>query len=98
MRDVAIAIRVAANDLNVLRTLLALQARNVQNTRLLRDAEQVKFLNGESTLLVVNLRERAVLDESVKLAQYEAKVAAARAALAAAIGDPTRVSGIFGTP
>ena len=57
--------------------------------RLLRDAEQVRYENGEGTLLILNLRERLVLDESVKLAAVEAKVAGARAALAVATGDRT---------
>ncbi len=53
----------------------------------LRDAEQVRFVGGESTLLVVNLRERLLLDESVKLATVEGKLPAARAALVVAVGD-----------
>jgi len=97
-REVDIAIRIAANELDVLRRIVAQQERNVTRSVLLRDAEQVRFDNGESTLLVVNLRERAVLDESVRLAQLEARVAAARATLALAIGDPTRVPGLLTGP
>jgi outer membrane protein TolC len=63
------------------------QQANVRNARLLRDAEQTRFENGESTLLILNLRERLVLDESAKLAALEGKVASARAALALATGD-----------
>ncbi len=88
-RDVENAVRIAANELTVLAGLLELQQRNVERTRLLRDAEQERFATGESTLLVVNLRERAVLDESVRQAQYEARIAAARATLAVAIGNLT---------
>jgi outer membrane protein TolC len=95
-REVDNAIRIAANDLDVLRNLLALQERNVAGVRLLRDAEALRFANGESTLLVVNLRERAVLDEEVRLAQYQARVAAARASLAVAIGDVTTLPGVLG--
>lgn len=95
-RDVENAVRIAANELGVLRDIVAQQAANVTRLTLLRDAEQVRFENGESTLLVVNLRERAVLDEAVRLAQLEARVAAARAALAAAIGDPMAVAGVRG--
>ncbi len=95
-REIEISVRIAANELDVLRSLVALQARNVERTRLLRDAEEQRFANGESTLLVVNLRERAVLDEAVRLAQYEARVAAARAALAITIGDPRSLPGVLG--
>lgn len=97
-REVDNAIRIAANDLDVLRRIVVQQALNVSRSVLLRDAEQARFDNGESTLLVVNLRERAVLDESVRLAQLEARVAATRAALALAIGDPLRVPGLLTTP
>ena len=65
------------------------QVANVRNARLLRNAEQVRYENGEGTLLILNIRERLVLDEAVKLAAIEAKVAAARAALAVATGDRT---------
>ncbi len=97
-REVENAIRIAANDLNVLRELVATQTRNVARTRVLRDAEVERFNSGEGTLLVVNLRERAVLDESVRLAQYEARVAATRAALAVAIGDAGQLPLVLGQP
>lgn len=97
-REVDNAVRIAANDLSILRTLVELQTANVVGFRTLRDAEQVRFLNGESTLLIVNIRERKVLDESVKLAKYEAEVAAARATLAAAIGDPRLLPAVLGQP
>lgn len=86
-RDVEIDVREAMFDLANLERLLTVQRSNVRSARLLRDAEQTRYENGESTLLVVNLRERLVLDESVKLASLEAKVAGARGALAIATGD-----------
>ncbi len=95
-REVDNAVRIAANELDVLRSLVDLQARNLERTRTLRDAEEQRFNNGESTLLVVNLRERAVLDEAVRLAQFEARVAAARAVLAITIGNPSLLPGVLG--
>lgn len=86
-RDVEIDTREAIFDLANLERMLALQTGNVRGTRMLRDAEQIRFENGESTLLTVNLRERLVLDESIKLAALEAKLASARAALVIATGD-----------
>jgi hypothetical protein len=88
-REVEFDARAAIFDLFNLERLRQRQVANVRNARLLRDAEQVRFDNGESTLLILNLRERLVLDEAVKLAAVEAKVAGARAALAVATGDRT---------
>ncbi|HEY0931469.1 MAG TPA: TolC family protein [Gemmatimonas sp.] len=86
-RDIEIDARTAIFDLANLQRLLVAQEANVRNARLLRDAEQVRFENGESTLLILNLRERLVLDEAGKLASLEAKVASARGALVLATGD-----------
>ena len=88
-RDVEFDTRVAIFDLFNLERLRQRQVANVRNASLLRDAEQIRFENGESTLLILNIRERLVLDEAVKLAAVEAKVAGARAALAVATGDRT---------
>ncbi len=88
-REVEFDARAAIFDLFNLERLRQRQVANVRNATLLRDAEQVRFENGESTLLIVNIRERLVLDEAVKLAAVEAKVAGARAALAVATGDRT---------
>ncbi len=86
-RDLAYSVRIALNDVVLLERVLVAQRANVAAATALRDAEQVRYTNGESTLLVVNLRERLVLDEAVKLATVEGKLAAARAALVVAIGD-----------
>lgn len=88
-REVEFDARAAMFDLFNLERLRQRQVANVRNARLLRDAEQVRYENGEGTLLILNLRERLVLDEAVKLAAVEAKVAGARAALAVATGDRT---------
>ena len=91
-RDVEFDARAAIFELSNLQRLLDRQAANVRNARLLRDAEQVRFEGGESTLLILNLRERLVLDEATKLAALEAKVASARGALALATGDRTLIT------
>lgn len=90
-RDIAIAVHTAANDLAALDSLLQLQRQAVLQSRMLRDGEQRKFENGESTLFLVNTRERQVLDEELKRIALEAKYASARAALAVAIGEPARL-------
>ncbi len=88
-REVELDVRGAVFDLAALEQLLGRQRETVRLARLLRDAEQRRFENGESTLLVVNLRERLVLDEAVKLAALEAKVVGARGALVVAAGNPS---------
>jgi outer membrane protein TolC len=68
--------------------VLELQGQAVTQARQLLRGEQRRFENGESQLLVVNLRERLVLDEALKLASLEAKYVSVRAALAVALGEP----------
>lgn len=72
-RRVTIEIRAALNALMMVESAVQLQRDNVAAAGLLRDAEEVRFANGESTLLSVNLRERLLLDELVKLEQFNAK-------------------------
>lgn len=90
-REVAYELQIALNDVVLLERVIAVQRATVRGLSLLRDAEQQRFQNGESTLLVVNLRERALLDESNKLAALEGKIAATRAALVVALGDSSLV-------
>ena len=90
-RELAYGVRIALNDVVLYERLLQVQRANVEAASQLRDAEQTRFLNGESTLLTVNLRERLLLDESVKLAAVQGKLLAARAALVVAVGDPTLI-------
>ena len=91
-RELAYELRIALNDVVLLERLLTVQQANIRGAALLRDAEQTRYENGESTLLLVNLRERALLDESTKLASLEGKIAAARASLVVAVGDPTLIA------
>jgi outer membrane protein TolC len=81
------AVRIAANDLVTTVRLLDIQRITVTQAELLRAGEQRKFENGESTLFLVNARERLVLDERLKLAALEAKALGARAELAVSVGD-----------
>lgn len=92
-REIAYAVRVAANDLATTGRLLGIQRATVAQARLLRDGEQRKFENGESTLFLVNARERLVLDEQLKLAALEAKALGARAELAVSVGDAGELAG-----
>ncbi|MBX9928207.1 MAG: TolC family protein [Gemmatimonadaceae bacterium] len=88
-REIALDVRSATNALSALVEQLRGQAIAVEQSRLLLAGELRRFENGESSLLIVNLRERALLDERVRLAGLEAKYAAARTELAVAVGEPS---------
>lgn len=87
-RDVRLAVLVAVNEVLTVERILALQAEAVRQARFLRDGEQRRFENSESTLFLVNQRDRLLLDEQLKLVAFEAKYVKARAALALALGEP----------
>lgn len=90
-RDVSLEVRASANNLSAIDAQVDRQSRAVVQARILRDGEQRRYEAGESSLLLVNLRERSLLDEEVKLAALQAKRLALRAALAVAVGDPLAV-------
>ncbi len=87
-REVNNAARSAANDLGAAERLLTLQRVTVAQARLLLVGEQRRFDSGESSLLIVNIRERLVLDEEVRLAQLQSRQVSARAELAVSLGFP----------
>ena len=87
-RAVELEVRQAVNDLATAYAMLELQGAALRQARQLLAGDERRFENGESQLLVVNLRERLVLDEALKLASLEAKYVAARATLAVALGRP----------
>ena len=92
-RGVTLDVRQAANDLTTLAAVLAIQERALAQAELLLGGEQRRYAEGESSLLIVNLRERAVLDAALKRVDLEAKYVGARAALAVAVGDPQLIPG-----
>lgn len=92
-RDVTIVVERAAVELRAVEAQREGQARVLAATEALLAAEQRRFEIGESSLLIVNLRERAVLDERLRSAQLEGRRAAATGALAAALGTPQLLLG-----
>ena len=92
-RDVALAVDRATVELRGVEGQLAGQRRVIVATEALLVAEQRRFETGASSLLIVNLRERAVLDERLRLAQLEGRRAAALGALVVALGDPSLLIG-----
>ena len=67
------------------------QIEAVALARQLLAAEQRRFDAGESSLFLVNQRERGLLDETTKLADAEVKRVASAAKLATALGYPARL-------
>ncbi|MFZ9987213.1 MAG: TolC family protein, partial [Candidatus Nanopelagicales bacterium] len=88
-RDVTLLVDRALVELRGVEGQLEGQRRVIVGTEALLVAEQRRFETGASSLLFVNLRERAVLDERLRLAQLEARRATALGALIIALGDPT---------
>ena len=61
------------NELVALRSQVALQQQQYHNYLALQRGEETKFLNGESSLFLVNSRESKTLESMQKLAELEAK-------------------------
>lgn len=87
-REVEIDAQRALLELTTVDAQLTRQEALVALQERLLAAEQQRFAAGESTLLVVNLRERALLDERLKLASLVARRARALGTLAVATGTP----------
>jgi len=91
-RDVEIEARRALIELAAVDGQLGRQEQLVALQERLLAAEQQRFEVGESSLLIVNLRERALLDERLRLASLTARRARALGTLAVALGT-SRVDG-----
>lgn len=87
-RSIGVAIRTSANTLAMLDETLALQETTVSQAQQLLSGEQRRFDAGESTLFLVNARERAVIEERLKQILLQAKRVATAAELAVAVGQP----------
>lgn len=87
-RDVEVEAQRALIELVAVDSQLVRQEVLVTLQERLLAAEQQRFSAGESTLLVVNLRERALLDERLRLASLVARRARALGTLAVALGTP----------
>lgn len=92
-REVAVIVRTAAAEADAVSQALALQRTVVAYARTLVRGEQLRFDAGEGTLFLVNTRERALLDEELRLAAIEARRLVSLGELAAATGvwlEPVR--------
>lgn len=77
-REIDNRILIAYNQLLTAEQMIEIQQRLVQNASLLRNAEELRFESGESSLFLINQRERALLEAQSKLAELTAKYAKAK--------------------
>jgi outer membrane protein TolC len=68
-------IMMAFNEMFAIQQLMPVQRDNVQNSIVLRDAEQRKFENGESSLFLINTREQKLIESQIKLEKLKADYA-----------------------
>lgn len=85
-REIQAGVRTVANDWEALREQLRLQEQMVQNAERLRNGEQIRFENGESSVFLLNSREATLVSARVKLAELQAKYAQTQATLRWAAG------------
>ncbi|OON70398.1 hypothetical protein B0919_06355 [Hymenobacter sp. CRA2] len=85
-REIATGVRTTANDRQALAQQLEVQAQVVANSQRLRDGEQIRFENGESSVFLLNSRESYLLTARIKLAELQAKYAQTQASLRFAAG------------
>jgi outer membrane protein TolC len=74
------------NQLKNLEQLLAIQQTLVINAIALRNAEDTRFESGESSLFLVNSRERSLIESQIKQAEIKSKYAKAKVQLQWASG------------
>lgn len=74
------------NNLINLEQLITIQEVLVNNSNTLRNAEQIRFENGESSLFLVNTRERSLIEAQIKQAEIKSKYAKAKVQLQWASG------------
>lgn len=72
-RQVTIGVRQAHNQYLNQAQMVRLQAGQLTQTERLLAGENTRFSNGESSLFLINQRERAVLSARLKLAELQAK-------------------------
>ncbi len=90
-RDVVAEARAAAAGLDGATRAAGWQVEAVGLARQLLNGEQRRFDAGESSLFLVNQRERGLLDETTKLADAEVKRITSAAKLATSLGYPARL-------
>lgn len=87
-RNIVNQVYITYNEMVNLAQMLTIQKEMVKNTQLMRNGEQTRFENGESSLFLVNRRERTLIEAQVKLAELTGKYAKAKAVFEWSTGQP----------
>ena len=73
-RAIQVKIKSYHNEFTALQTQLAIQNANLLNYQQLVKAEEIRFLNGESSLFLINSRESKALEAQEKLVELKTKL------------------------
>lgn len=80
-RQVTINIKTTYNELQNLRDLIAIQESIVTGAENMRRGEEIRFVNGESSVFLINSRDMYLISNQIKLADLKAKYAKNKALL-----------------
>ncbi len=72
-REISNKIRSVYNEMANYENLMITQERIVSNYNILRDGEETRFRNGESSLFLVNTRERQLIESQVRFYEFRSK-------------------------
>ncbi|AKQ46449.1 hypothetical protein TH63_13760 [Rufibacter radiotolerans] len=86
-RETLNQIQAAYNERQQLEEQILLQEQIIANSSLMREGEQQRFENGESSVFLVNTREMSLLNQQVKLYELKAKYGKAKYYLQWAAGS-----------
>jgi outer membrane protein TolC len=74
-REISNKIRAVFNEMTNFENLMQTQESMVANYNILRDGEEMRFRNGESSLFLINTRERQLIESQVKFYEFRSKYA-----------------------
>ena len=86
-RDIVTNLQTTHNELLLLAEQITAQETLARQTEVLRNGEQIRFENGESSLFLVNTREMNLVNQRVKLWELRTKYAKGQAMLNWAAGN-----------
>lgn len=85
-REIETGVKMSFNEINTLNRILVQQENMNNSYRILRDAETIKFNNGESSVFLVNARENKYVEGQIKLFELKSKYQKSLASLIFNIG------------
>ena len=85
-REIENSIRATGNDWIAYENQILFQQNLVINSELLRNGEQIRFENGESSIFLINTREVNLINNQIKLYELKAKYAKSKVMLQWAAG------------